>query len=138
MKTADPEFLDVEDVLEIHAAQLAVYGGSKGLRDRGLLESAVAQPRTAFGGQFAHDGLLSMASAYLFHIVSNHPFVDGNKRTGLLSAVVFLDINGISIAQPSDALYELAMSVAEGRIDKRGIAAELERIVKDTDFGLPD
>jgi len=67
----EPLFLDVEDVIEIHATQLEVYGGSAGLRDRGLLESAVAQPQTWFGGEFAHDGLFAMAAAYLFHIVRN-------------------------------------------------------------------
>jgi death-on-curing protein len=126
----DPEFLDVEDVIELHATQLEVYGGSDGLRDRGLLESAVAQPQISFGGEFVHDGLFAMAAAYLFHIVSNHPFVDGNKRAGMLSAVVFLDVNGISINLPSDALYELTMSVAESRIDKAAVATELVRIAK--------
>lgn len=71
-----------------------------------------------------------MAAAYLFHIVSNHPFVDGNKRAGLLSALVFLDVNGISVDHPSDALYALTMGVAEGRIDKAAVAAELERIAR--------
>jgi len=107
-----------------------VYGGSAGLRDWGLLESAVAQPKSSFGGEFSHDGLFAMAAAYLFHIVKNHPFVDGNKRCGLLAAVVFLDINGISIDHPSDALYDVTLGVAEGRIDKVAIAAELERIAK--------
>jgi death on curing protein len=64
--TDEPEFLDVEDVIELHATQLAVYGGSSGLRDRGLLESALAQPRSSFGGQFTHEGLFAMASAYLW------------------------------------------------------------------------
>lgn len=123
-------FLDVDDVIELHAAQLEVFGGGAGLRDRGLLESAVAQPQASFGGQFVHDGLFSMAAAYLFHIVSNHPFVDGNKRAGLLSALVFLDLNGITISRPSDALYELTMGVAEGRIEKPAVAVELERIAK--------
>lgn len=126
----DPLFLDVEDVLELHAAQLELFGGSAGLRDRGLLESAVAQPQTSFGDVFAHEGLFAMAAAYLFHIVSNHPFVDGNKRAGLLAALVFLDVNGISIDQPSEALYELTMAVAQGRIGKPGIATELERIAR--------
>lgn len=76
------------------------------------------------------DGLYAMAAAYLFHIVPNHPVVDGNKRAGLLAALVFLDVNGISIAHPSDALYELTMGVAEGRIEKAAIAVELERIAK--------
>ena len=96
----------------------------------GLLESAVAQPQASFGGAYAHDGLFEMAAAYLFHIVRNHPFVDGNKRAGLLAAVVFLDLNGISIAHSSEALYELTMGVAVGRVEKAAIAAELERIAK--------
>lgn len=130
MNADEPELLDVEDVIELHATQLEIFGGSAGIRDRGLLESAVAQPQASFGGQLAHDGLFSMASAYLFHIVRNHPFVDGNKRAGMLSAVVFLDVNGISIDHPSEALYDLTMGVAEGRIDKPAVAAELERIAK--------
>ena len=69
-----------------------------------------------------------MAAAHLFHIVKNHPFVDGNKRAGVLSALVFLDVNGISIGEPSDALYDLTMGVAEGRIDKAAVAPELTRI----------
>ena len=130
MTPDEPLFLEVEDVLEIHATQLEVFGGADGLRDRGLLESAVAQPQSSFGGELAHDGLFAMAAAYLFHIVSNHPFVDGNKRAGLLAAIVFLDINGISLEHPSDALYELTMGVAEGRIKKPAVADELERIAK--------
>ena len=130
MSSAEPLFLDVEDVIELHMTQLEIYGGAAGIRDRGLLESAVAQPQASFGGEFVHDGLYAMAAAYLFHIVSNHPFVDGNKRAGMLSAVVFLDVNGISISHPSDALYELTMGVAEGRIAKLAVAAELERIAK--------
>ncbi|HEX7843754.1 MAG TPA: type II toxin-antitoxin system death-on-curing family toxin [Kofleriaceae bacterium] len=130
MSLDEPLFLDVEDVIEIHATQLDVYGGSAGLRDRGLLESAVAQPQASFGGALVHDGLFAMAAAYLFHIVSNHPFVDGNKRTGMLAAVVFLDVNGISIDHPSEALYELTMGVAEGRLQKAAVAVELARITK--------
>ena len=130
MSSDEPLFLEVDDVLEIHADQLEVYGGGAGLRDRGLLESAVAQPQASFGGELAHEGLFAMAAAYLFHIVKNHPFVDGNKRTGLLAAIVFLDVNGIGIEHPSDALYELTMGVAEGRIDKPAVAIELERIAR--------
>lgn len=130
MSVDDIVFLDVDDVIELHASQLELFGGGAGLRDQGLLESAVAQPQASFGGQLAHDGLFAMAAAYLFHLVSNHPFVDGNKRIGLLAALVFLDLNGVAIAHPTEALYELTMGVAEGRIDKAAIAAELERIAK--------
>ncbi len=84
----DPVFLDLEDVLLIHAEQLARFGGAPGLRDRGLLESAVAMPRASAGGEFAHPDVFAMAAAYAFHTAQNQPFVDGNKRTGLLAAVV--------------------------------------------------
>lgn len=77
-----------------------------------------------------HDGLFGMAAAYRFHIVSNHPFVDGNKRAGLLAALAFLDVNGISISHPSAALYELTIGVAEGRTTKNTVAAALEQIAK--------
>lgn len=124
------EFLTVGVVIALHQRQLGRFGGGAGLRDRGLLESAIAQPQASFGGRFAHDGLFAMAAAYLFHIVSNHPFVDGNKRTGLLTAQVFLDVNGVTLEHDSEAFYALAMGVAEGRIDKPAVAAELERIAK--------
>ena len=130
MNVDDIVFLDVDDVIELHASQLELFGGGAGLRDQGLLESAVAQPQASFGGHLAHDGLFAMAAAYLFHLVSNHPFVDGNKRIGLIAALVFLDLNGVSIAHPTEALYELTMGVAEGRIDKAAVAAELERVAK--------
>ena len=123
-----PEFLNIEDVLEIHAMQLARYGGGDGLRDQSLLESALAQPQATFGGKFVHDGLFAMAAAYLFHTTSNHPFIDGNKRTGLLSALVFLDLNGIAIERESETLYALTMAVAEGKADKEEIAATLARV----------
>jgi death-on-curing protein len=127
MSGDDPEFLDIEDVLELHQLSLEQYGGGSGVRDMGLLESALAQPRSAFGDQYAHEGLFAMAAAYLFHVARNHPFVDGNKRTALLAALVFLDINGIAVERESEALYELTMGVAEGRIDKAAAALELAR-----------
>ncbi len=126
----NPEFLTVEQVLMLHQRQLDRFGGGAGLRDPGLLESAVAQPQASFGGALAHDGLFAMTGAYLFHIVSNHPFVDGNKRVGLLAAVTFLHINGIRLLHGSEALYALTIGVAEGRIDKAAVTAELERIAR--------
>jgi death on curing protein len=120
-----PEFLDVDDVLGIHRLQLERFGGSAGLRDQGLLESAVAQPQASFGEKYLHDDVFLMAAAYLYHVVRNHPFVDGNKRAGLLSALVFLDLNGIPIQQPHSQLYDLTIAVAEGRLEKGEIAAAL-------------
>lgn len=124
------EFLTVEVVLALHQRQLDRFGGGAGLRDRGLLESAVAQPQASFDGAYVHEGLFAMAAAYLFHIVSNHPFVDGNKRVGLLAAQVFLDVNGVALDRPSEAFYDLTMGVAEGRVDKAAVAVALERIAK--------
>ncbi len=122
------EFLTVEVVLALHQRQLERFGEGAGLRDRGLLESAVAQPEASFAGVYAHDGLFAMAAAYLLHSVKNHPFVDGNKRAGLLTAQVFLAVNGVELLDDSAAFYDLTMGVAEGRIDKATVAVELERI----------
>lgn len=125
-----PEFLSVEDVLELHDIQVERYGGAGGLRDRGLLESAVAQPEATFDGKPVHEDIYSMAAAYLYHIVMNHPFVDGNKRTGLLAMLVFLDLNGISIEHSTDELFDLTLSVAEGKLDKPDIASTLRELAR--------
>ena len=89
---SEPEFLDIDDVLAIHDEALATFGGSAGVRDAGLLASAVAMPRATFGGELLHEDLFAMAAAYAFHIAQNQPCVDGNKRTAILAAIVFLDI----------------------------------------------
>jgi death on curing protein len=116
------DFLGVADILMLHADQVALYGGDLGVRDIGLLESAAAQPRATFGGQFLHADVFEMAAAYLFHLVQNHPFVDGNKRTGAITAMVFLDFNGAKLRLHKGELYELTMSVATGRAGKKEIA----------------
>ena len=116
------DFLSVQDALGLHADQLDLYGGGRGLRDIGLLESAVAQPQATFDGQYLHAGIFEMAAAYMFHLVQNHPFLDGNKRTGLVAAMVFLDINGVEIEAPKGSLYDLTLSVAMGRTGKGEIA----------------
>jgi death-on-curing protein len=112
-------------VLLIQAEQLARYGGSPGVRDRGLLESAVATPRASAGGEFAHPDLFAMAAAYAYHIAQNQPFVDGNKRTGLLAAIVFLDLNGVEIADPEGRLYDAMIAIAERRMAKTDLSALL-------------
>jgi death on curing protein len=87
----------MDDLLELHVLHLPRFGGAKGIRDRGLLESAIAQPQAGINGQFLHSDLFLMAAAYAFHIAENQPFVDGSKRTGLLATLVFLDLNDHSI-----------------------------------------
>jgi death-on-curing protein len=129
-ESSDPEFLTVEQVLALHQRQLERFGGGSGVRDHGLLESAVAQPQATFDGVFVHNGLFELAAAYLFHLVSNHPFVDGNKRVGLLAALTFLGLNGVTMLDGSEALSELTMGVATGRTDKATVAMELERIAR--------
>ena len=120
--TPEPEFLTLEDVLDIHARQIGRFGGAEGIRDRSLLESAVASPQASFGGQLLHSDLFEIAAVYAFHIAENQPFIDGNKRTGLLSAVVFLDINGIAVNYPDPRLYTAMIEIAEKKLDKRGLA----------------
>jgi len=100
------------------------------LRDEGLLQSALAQPSASFGDEFLHSGLFDMAAAYLFHIVSNHPFVDGNKRTGLAAALVFLDINGVPVRHGTADLYALTMDVARSAIDNAAATDRLRAIVE--------
>ena len=127
---SDPVFLDVEDVLLIHEEQLSRYGGAAGVRDAGLLESAVAAPRSSAGGEFAHEDLFAMAAAYAFHIAQNQPFLDGNKRTGLLAALVFLDLNGVTVDDPEERLYDMMIAIAEHRLDKRALAPLLRTLAR--------
>ena len=96
--------------------------GRPGIRDQGLLESAVGMPQASFGGEFLHADLFTMAAAYAFHIAQNQAFVDGNKRAGLLSALVFLDMNGIVIGDPECRLYQAMIDIAEKTMDKSGLA----------------
>ena len=86
----EPIFLGLDEVIEIHNDQIKRYGGHVGIRDIELLKSAVAMPAAGFGGDYLHTDIYEMAAAYLFHIVRNHPFIDGNKRTGAVASVVFL------------------------------------------------
>ena len=102
-------FLTCERVLRLHAELIGKYGGTPGVRDPGLLESAIAMPQSSFGGQFLHGDVVEMAAAYLFHIVQNHPFLDGNKRTGAASAIVFLAINGAWIVNDEAGLVEITL-----------------------------
>lgn len=118
----EPDFLSVEEVILLHEEQLARYGGAGGIRDLGLLESAVATPAATFGGKFMHKNLFEMAAAYAFHLAQNQPFVDGNKRTGLAAALVFLDLNGIRVRDPEGELYDAMIKMAERRLDKKGLA----------------
>lgn len=116
-------YLEVEAVLAIHAEVLAAHGGLPGLRDRGLLESAVAAPRASFGGKALLEDPAEIAAAYLFYLCRNHPFADGNKRTALAAALVFLEAND-RLPDPDipgrfiDDWEALVLDVAASRIDR--------------------
>ncbi len=127
----EPVFLSLEEVEEIHAHQISRYGGSMGTRDVNLLASAVEMPRATFGGEFLHEGIFAMASAYLFHLVQNHPFVDGNKRVGLAATLAFLNFNGFRLVAEKDALVEMVLQVAQGRLGKPEIADYLRQNAKE-------
>jgi death on curing protein len=124
----EPEFLTVEDVLMIHDEQLEAYGGIQGIRDNGLLESAVMMPQASFGGEYLHRNLFEMAAAYAFHIAENQPFLDGNKRTALVSALVFLDINGYVVLDEEMKLYNAMIAIANKEMDKYDLAELLKRL----------
>jgi death-on-curing protein len=123
----DPDFLSLEEVLVLHEDRIRRYGGTAGLRDLELLSSALGTVSASFGGEFLHGSLFEMAAAYLFHITRNHPFLDGNKRTGLAAALVFLSIHDVEIEASEDDLTELVLGVAEGRVSKAEVAVFLQR-----------
>ena len=117
-----PDFLTLQDILRIHRDQIEHYGGSLGVRDQGLLESAIAMPQAGFGGQFYHTDLCEMGAAYLFHLTKNHAFIDGNKRVGTAAAIVFLDMNGRPLEASNEAIVALTLGVAEGKLTKSAVA----------------
>lgn len=119
--SSEIRFLAVEQVLAIHQRMIDEFGGTPELRDRGLLESAVAMPMASFGGQFLHEGVAEMAAAYLFHLCKNHPFVDGNKRTALSAAETFVLANDARLDATNEQLEALTLSVAEGAASKQDV-----------------
>ena len=119
-------FLTLADIFDIHLYQLEHFGGISGTRDLDLLKSAVAMPQMSFGGVMLHKNIFEMAAAYLFHIVQNHPFLDGNKRTGAMAALVFLDINGYEFTATDADLTQMVFKVASGQMEKAAITLFLK------------
>ena len=119
-------FIPEDLVLFIHADLLRRYGGQPGLRDRGLLESAMAQPKITAGGKFAHKTLFEKAAAYGFHLCKNHPFVDGNKRVAFVLMDMFLQRNGWEIAADEEEAYSIMIALASGRLTKAQLASWLK------------
>jgi len=123
---AEPLFLTLAEVIEIHADQIHRYGGQAGLRDLALLESALAQPEASFAGEWLHGDHYAMAAAYAYHLCQNHPFIDGNKRAALAAALVFLELNGITILDPRGRLKNAMIRIASGEMSK----ADFTKLIK--------
>jgi death-on-curing protein len=119
--------LTLDEILVAHEEQIRLFGGTAGIRDPGLLLSAMGNVEATFEGVFLHETIFEMAAAYLYGICRNHPFVDGNKRTALSAALTFLDANQIEVHPAENELYDLVIGVAEGRISKAAIAVFLEQ-----------
>mgnify|MGYP002716735421 CR=1 FL=1 len=125
-----PEFLEMGDVLDIHHALISRFGGTPGIRDSGLLESALSQPKATFFGELLHPTIHSQAAAYLYHIAKNHPFLDGNKRTALGAMEAFLRLNGYNLDLSDDEEYNMVISVAIGEMTKEELSVFLEKHIQ--------
>ena len=128
-RPTDCVHLSVDIVEEIHAEAIRQFGGLDGVRDRALLESAVAAPQATFGGTSVFKDIVEVAAAYLFYVCRNHPFLDGNKRAALGACVVFLRLNGRTPAADSGTWETLTIKVADGSLDRHQVTAHLRRLV---------
>lgn len=127
--SSEPFHLTVEIVQEIHDEAIRRFGGSLGIREKALLESAVAAPQATFGGRSPYADLCEMAAAYLFYLCSNHPFVDGNKRMALGACLVFLRLNGVEPAPDGETWESLVLDVAASRLDREQTTVRLRALL---------
>jgi death on curing protein len=121
-----PNFLSLAIVLKIHARQIEKFRGTNGIRDQGLLESALAQPQITFDGQLLHPEIYHQAGAYLYHLTMNHPFIDGNKRTAFAVMDTFLRVNGYNLILSNEDAYNLVIGVANHQINKEVLSNYLK------------
>ncbi len=136
MKKKEPLWVEERDALAIHGRVLALYGGASGLRDRDLLRSALARPRQHDAYAEASD-VVEMAALYTAGIVRNHPFVDGNKRTGFVIGVLFLELHGFDFKASEADATQAVMALAAGTLDEAGYTAWLRENVKRKRRGVP-
>jgi death-on-curing protein len=122
--------LTIEIVREIHYQAVKIFGGLHGIRDEALLASAVFAPQSSFGGKSPYVDLVDIAAAYLFYLGRNHPFFDGNKRTAMAAAIVFLRLNGFDPAADGDDWERLVLDVASGKIDREQTTRRLRKLVR--------
>ena len=131
-------YLNINQVLAIHSEVIEQAGGSRGIRDIGLVDSAVARPQATFGGKDLYPDIFSKAACLGHSLIRNHPFVDGNKRTGYMSMRLFLNINGYDIKAPEDEKYKFVIEIAEKERDEKSIAEWLKKHSQRTRKSLRD
>jgi death on curing protein len=124
VKTKEPLWIEERDVFAIHDRVLAVHGGAPGLRDRGLLQSALARPRQHHAYADSRD-IVAMAALYTAGVVRNHPFVDGNKRTGFVVGILFLELHGFDFTASEEDATQAVWDLAAGTLDETAFAAWL-------------
>ena len=122
-------FIPKQIILYFHEQLIDLYGGTLGIRDEGLLDSALEQPKAKLDGSYLHDSLAKMAAAYGFHICQNHPFIDGNKRLALVAMDTFLQMNGYEISASEKDVYAIMIKMASGKISKEELTGWLETYI---------
>ena len=128
---SEPIWIDERDALALHGRLLALHGGGEGIRDKVLLQSALARPKQLYAYAESPDSI-DMAAAYSAGIVRNHPFVDGNKRTGFVVGVLFLELNGRRFTAPEADATQAVLALAAGTLDEAGYGAFLRAHVEET------
>lgn len=126
MSADEPRFLNLDEVLYLHDESLKRFGGSAGIGDLGLIESALGSAQNAYW--YGRGGLFEIAAAYAFHIAESQAFVDGNKRAGTAAAIMFLKVNGVKIPKDDGSVYAALIDVANKKLDKIGLADVLRRL----------
>lgn len=121
-----PSFLSTSQVIDIHKRLIQKFGGTAGIRDNGLLDSALAQPQATFASELLHPTIHEQAAAYLFHLAMNHPFLDGNKRTAFAVMLTFLNLNSYQLSLSQDQAYNLVIRVVQREISKEELSGFLE------------
>jgi len=115
-------FLTIDEIVRINELHIALFGGRHGIRDFALLDSAVQRPQASFGGKFVYQEIYTMAAVYAHGIIKNHPFIDGNKRTGMAAALVFLNANDYEVTLSNDDVYDIGIDLATSEISYEVLA----------------
>ena len=125
---SEPRFLTLGEVLYLHDESLARFLGSAGIREPGLVESALGSAQNTYW--YGHGGIYEIAAAYAFHLAESQAFIDGNKRTGAASAIAFLRLNGLRFPKDDDSVYAAMIEIAEKRLDEAGLAVVLRKLAE--------